>query len=91
MDLDSYLAKRILPKIMAYRKKYIEHEIPGWPLLLSKNPQLFPHGVLNPEDDEKARQIHILSNRCLSRKNARKKVLNYSESFLPVSGGEKYI
>jgi hypothetical protein len=58
MDLDSYLAKRILPKIMAYRKNYLEREVVEVPDGLFQEGQAF-HDVslklLEKEMDEEVK------------------------------------
>ena len=59
MDLDSYLAKRILPKIRAYREKYLERKIREVPPLLFQENQVFNDVLLvcsegEMSDEEKA-------------------------------------
>jgi len=39
MDLDTYLAKRILPKIVAYKKKYLTRQVREYPPLLFQDEQ----------------------------------------------------
>jgi hypothetical protein len=41
MDLDAYLAKRILPKIAAYKKKYLTRQVREYPPLLFQDEQPF--------------------------------------------------
>lgn len=59
MDLDSYLAKRILPKIKAYRKRYLEREVREVPPLVFQENQSFHnvplvHSEGEMSDEEKA-------------------------------------